>query len=583
MAIYAEIQTTNIVLSCVPSIELVIRMVWMWQPTAAGQSASVCANDFSFPVFRRHADGLAMSNALHEHTSPQTSPCSTSLQGTMASYRVAGEKITPDEIPDTATDCPQLANQSLVNDTPSKLAPSQAPPLEEKERSGLDLRLSCFQPSRRLEDLGAAAKTRARHRQTGQAMKDSIHPLTSVPSSLIRVPSCKLQPMPAMLRLLHVFGLIHRPAEQWGHIDNASAATGCLVYKCDLIPFLGRLTCVLTQATDHNRSAQGRGLPTTPALTAPKAELNCDCLYYAASSLRAWPLIGVIQLQLNSSRTNSSPSIQSLSSRAAAHGMSVQFQDTPHGKSPERQSRADRTHHKTRTYSVESQIFAPMATLPIDVANMDKHWNLSYFQEADAGVPIVAVHICAYSDLADAALPRLRRNSDHDPVFDSDEDHTASRFYQGTYQIPENVPNHWAVLLELRNGGGRGLNSKWRRRGRLGGHHAKARSSIVKSVRFGVVSVADTTVQQVFENVSHNARHRYLFTEGGEGSRYWVLTVLQDLETAEILGEADAEAAEDVLSMIWSRDKEAVAKRVRRGMFTDWTIRGDKKPSLWSL
>lgn len=77
------------------------------------------------------------------------------------------------------------------------------------------MRLSCFQPSRRLEDLGAAAKTRARHRQTGQAMKDSIHPLTSVPSSLIRVPSCKLQPMPAMLRLLHVFGLIHRPAEQW--------------------------------------------------------------------------------------------------------------------------------------------------------------------------------------------------------------------------------------------------------------------------------------------------------------------------------------------------------------------------------
>lgn len=107
-----------------------VPVVWMWQPTAAGQSASVCANDFSFPVFRRHADGLAMSNALHEHTSPQTSPCSTSLQGTMASYRVAGEKITPDEIPDTATDCPQLANQSLVNDTPSKLAPSQAPPLE---------------------------------------------------------------------------------------------------------------------------------------------------------------------------------------------------------------------------------------------------------------------------------------------------------------------------------------------------------------------------------------------------------------------------------------------------------------------
>lgn len=237
-----------------------------------------------------------------------------------------------------------------------------------------------------------------------------------------------------------------------------------------------------------------------------------------------------------------------------------------------------------------------MATLPIDVANMDKHWNLSYFQEADAGVPIVAVHICAYSDLADAALPRLRRNSDHDPVFDSDEDHTASRFYQGTYQIPENVPNHWAVLLELRNGGGRGVKFEmapsWQagRPSREGtvlvssvAADWRTSSSIVKSVRFGVVSVADTTVQQVFENVSHNARHRYLFTEGGEGSRYWVLTVLQDLETAEILGEADAEAAEDVLSMIWSRDKEAVAKRVRRGMFTDWTIRGDKKPSLWSL
>ncbi|XWW94509.1 hypothetical protein V2A60_002452 [Cordyceps javanica] len=231
----------------------------------------------------------------------------------------------------------------------------------------------------------------------------------------------------------------------------------------------------------------------------------------------------------------------------------------------------------------------------MSAAGMDKHWNLSYFHEDDAAEPIAAVHICAYSDRADMYLPRARRDSDHDPIFDSDDEGDDAGLYQDGLEIRSDLPNHWALLLELRHGQGRGVKLEmapsWQagRPAREGtvlvsslAAGWRTSESIVKSLRFDVVPAADvTTVQQVIENLGHNARHRYLFTEGGEGSRYWVYTVVRDLEAVDTLQEGDADVAEEALSMIWSQDRDAVAGRVRRGMFTEWTIRGEKKPGFW--
>ena len=97
---------------------------------------------------------------------------------------------------------------------------------------------------------------------------------------------------------------------------------------------------------------------------------------------------------------------------------------------------------------------ATMATVRMNLANMDKHWNFSGFEEADAAEPIAAVYICADGDLVDGQKVVPRRNSDHDAVFDSDDD-ALPRNTEDTSETSATLPNHWALLLELRNGGGR--------------------------------------------------------------------------------------------------------------------------------
>ncbi|OAA66335.1 hypothetical protein LEL_10434 [Akanthomyces lecanii RCEF 1005] len=238
--------------------------------------------------------------------------------------------------------------------------------------------------------------------------------------------------------------------------------------------------------------------------------------------------------------------------------------------------------------------FATTATGRIDLTNMDKHWNFSGFEEADATEPIVAVYICADGDLVDGQKVVPRRNSDHDAIFDSDDDAPPSDTKKSR-ESSEILPNHWALFLELRNGGGRAVRVEiapgWQPTRPVREATVLVRSltaedrklqSIVRSRRFSVVSDGDTTVQQVLESMCHKLRHRYLFTESGEGSRYWVYAVVQDLETAEILCEGEADAVEDELSIRWeSGGVNNGQRRIRRGMFTEWIIRGEERKGIW--
>ncbi|KAM3560878.1 hypothetical protein MY1884_002665 [Beauveria asiatica] len=245
-----------------------------------------------------------------------------------------------------------------------------------------------------------------------------------------------------------------------------------------------------------------------------------------------------------------------------------------------------------------------MGETPMDLASMDKHWNFSYFEETDIAAHVVAVHICGYSDMADMAPPTLRRNSDHDPVFDSDGEDSAmrgtSRCSESIIHIPPGTPNHWALLLELQGGQGQAVKLEaspaWQpeRPAREGTILVTSLAAgwlrgdaIVKRLRFTVLT-PDMTVQAVIENICHNARHRYLFTDAGEGSRYWVRTVMRDLEEAEVLREGDAEDAEEALSVVWRGGGDDAAympeperSSIRRGMFTEWTIRGPMNKGLF--
>ncbi|KAF1736111.1 hypothetical protein CRV24_005047 [Beauveria bassiana] len=215
-----------------------------------------------------------------------------------------------------------------------------------------------------------------------------------------------------------------------------------------------------------------------------------------------------------------------------------------------------------------------MGETPMDLASMDKHWNFSNFEETDIAAYVVAVCICGYSDMADMAPLRLRRNSDHDPVFDSDGEDSggqgrAVKLEASPAWQPERPAREGTILVTS-------LAAGW--------HHGDA---IVKRLRFTVVT-PEMTVQAVIENICHNARHRYLFTDAGEGSRYWVRTVMGDLEEAEVLREGDADDAEEVLSVVWRRRGDDAAympeperSSIRRGMFTDWTIRGPMNKGLF--
>ncbi|KAJ6784929.1 hypothetical protein PWT90_10804 [Aphanocladium album] len=249
---------------------------------------------------------------------------------------------------------------------------------------------------------------------------------------------------------------------------------------------------------------------------------------------------------------------------------------------------------------------------PLDLASMDKHWNFTDFLEAQTPEYLSAVHICAAGDICDGRPPKPPREEEYfkyDPLFASDDEDFPMR-EPGPEGPPPAMANHWTVLLELRpvrgsGGGSSSSNADAKGRGAgvkldmSPGYQAtrpfregtvlvssrplllrEEEDNTVKSLRFGVR--APTTVQQVLENMAHNARHRYLFSENGEGSRYWVHTVVADLVTADILGEGEEERAEDAMRTIWSAQGEEKERRgIRRGMFTEWTIRGEKKKSWW--
>lgn len=237
---------------------------------------------------------------------------------------------------------------------------------------------------------------------------------------------------------------------------------------------------------------------------------------------------------------------------------------------------------------------ATMATVRMNLANMDKHWNLSGFDEADATESIVAIHICADGDLVDGQKVMPRRNSDHDAIFDSDDEAPPNEKNESS-ESSETLPNHWALLLELRTGGGRAVRLEiapgWQPKRPVREATVLVRSltaeerklqSIVRSRRFAIVSDSGMTVQQLLDSMCNSLRHRYLFTESGEGSRYWVYAVVQDLETAEILCEGETDVAENEMSIRWERGGvNNGPRRIRRGMFTEWIIRGEERRGIW--
>lgn len=261
---------------------------------------------------------------------------------------------------------------------------------------------------------------------------------------------------------------------------------------------------------------------------------------------------------------------------------------------------------------------APSSSPALDLTTMDKHFNFTSFSPADLGAPVTAVLLCAHRDVRDGRPPKPRRPNDdddyfyryrgHHPLFDSDdEDFPMHAAEDGDADAPPPLmPNHWTMILELASTDGNNV-PRGVKLDMAPGHQPTrpfregtvlvsslplsslaTLEPIVKALRFLVpFATSITTVQHVLANIRDNARHRYVFSENGEGSRYWIREVVSDMVTADVLDDGAAARAESAMAVLWGDGGEEMArekglrKGLRRGMFTEWTIRGEKKKTWW--
>ncbi len=174
---------------------------------------------------------------------------------------------------------------------------------------------------------------------------------------------------------------------------------------------------------------------------------------------------------------------------------------------------------------------------------MDDNWEPDGFKESDLDKQVLFIHICAY----------LNENNLGDEV--------------------GNPPtNHWAIFLEnpalksvrLDMSPGYGTEG---RRGKIY-ISSKEYEHTDKSIHTLTFEVASgVTVGNIVDWINYFQRQKYTFTEEWEGCRYWVYTVLGDLEAEGIIGEGSSSLAWESLSLYHIYPSGAEQREVRKGRF----------------
>lgn len=174
---------------------------------------------------------------------------------------------------------------------------------------------------------------------------------------------------------------------------------------------------------------------------------------------------------------------------------------------------------------------------------MDRNWDLDEFSTRDWEERVVFIHICAYVNKDNAG----------------DED--------------GNPPtNHWAIFLQLANQssvrldmapgyGSDGL------RGKI--HVASKRyqmtQNAIHSLTFPVAT--GVTVRTITDLINRGKRQKYTFTEEMEGCRFWIYTIMCDLEAAGIVAPGSAAMVWEAVSCYWRYPLGCEQREVRQGTF----------------
>lgn len=132
--------------------------------------------------------------------------------------------------------------------------------------------------------------------------------------------------------------------------------------------------------------------------------------------------------------------------------------------------------------------------------------------------------------------------------------------------------NHWVCFLELATDGSvkvdmtPGGGNDW-----LGGiimlesKPDKKTSSNIKTMAFE--SLQSPTVATIMSLITKNNRDKYTFTRDGEGCRFWIYTLISDLEKAGLVAEGSAVEASNTLSYYWSSSIESQPRPIDEGVF----------------
>lgn len=131
--------------------------------------------------------------------------------------------------------------------------------------------------------------------------------------------------------------------------------------------------------------------------------------------------------------------------------------------------------------------------------------------------------------------------------------------------------NHWVAYLELAGGGSIKIDMS-----PGGGRDYLTGILMLESNAYNIVAnyavrrffefIQPSTVNTIIALITQNKRDRYKFTEHGEGCRYWIHTLLSDLEAAGILAEGSAARALESMSQIWLSDTEHEPREMARGV-----------------
>ncbi|KID96047.1 hypothetical protein MAJ_07958, partial [Metarhizium majus ARSEF 297] len=173
---------------------------------------------------------------------------------------------------------------------------------------------------------------------------------------------------------------------------------------------------------------------------------------------------------------------------------------------------------------------------------MDRNWDKDKFKSEDLDRTVKHIHICAY-------INEHNEGDQGDPP-----------------------TNHWATFLEIskthsvRMDMAPGYGSDGQR-GKIEISSKRYRYTDKAIHMLSFDPIGGTTVKNIVDLIQSNGRQKYNFTPEWEGCRYWVYTIISDLEEAGILEPGSGMTAWSAVSYYFANPSGYEPREVRQGTF----------------